>query len=83
MTGAYNLDFRFVEEFLDIKERGKSHKKATKEQARSLANLHNNEAGRRVRIKCTPCNIHLHTSLLTWFICVCVCVGVVCMYITR
>jgi len=46
--------FRFTKVFLDVKEKDKRRKKASPEQGRSLMNLHNNEAGRRVRF--SSCN---------------------------
>lgn len=45
-----NLDYgyRFAKEFVDAREREKVHQKGTYESSRTLMNLHNNEAGRRV-----------------------------------
>lgn len=39
---------RFTQAFVDVKERERSFKRGSREQGRSLMNLHNNEAGRRV-----------------------------------
>jgi len=47
--------FRFTKVFLDVKEKEKRWKKGSPEQGRNLMNLHNNEAGRRVRS--SFCNI--------------------------
>lgn len=44
-----NYGFRFSKEFVDAREREKSYPKMSYENARLLMNLHNNEAGRRVR----------------------------------
>lgn len=40
--------YRFAESFIDVREKEKSVSKTSKEQARKLMNLHNNDAGRRV-----------------------------------
>ncbi len=42
--------YRFSQGFIDIREREKNHPRYSPELARALMNLHNNEAGRRVRI---------------------------------
>lgn len=42
--------YRFAETFIDVKEKEKSLARTSKEQARKLMNLHNNDAGRRVSI---------------------------------
>jgi hypothetical protein len=39
---------RFTQGFVDVREREKNYKRGSREQGRSLMNLHNNEAGRRV-----------------------------------
>uniref|UniRef100_A0A8C5MUI6 Protein Wnt n=1 Tax=Leptobrachium leishanense TaxID=445787 RepID=A0A8C5MUI6_9ANUR len=39
--------YRFAKEFVDAREREKNYPKGSEEHARSLMNLHNNEAGRR------------------------------------
>lgn len=46
-----NLDYgcRFSKQFVDAREREKTPLKGSYESARKLMNLHNNEAGRRVR----------------------------------
>lgn len=44
-----NYGYRFSREFVDAREREKSFPKGSYESARLLMNLHNNEAGRRVR----------------------------------
>lgn len=41
--------YRFSKEFVDAREREKSYPKGTYDSARQSMNLHNNEAGRRVR----------------------------------
>lgn len=41
--------FRFTQAFVDVRERERTFKKGSREQGRSLMNLHNNEAGRRVK----------------------------------
>ena len=40
---------RFTQGFVDVREREKNYKRGSREQGRSLMNLHNNEAGRRVK----------------------------------
>lgn len=40
--------YRFAKEFVDAREREKNYAKGSEEQARTLMNLQNNEAGRRV-----------------------------------
>lgn len=47
---AWCFGCRFTQSFVDVREREKTHKRGTREQGRSLMNLHNNEAGRRVSI---------------------------------
>ncbi|XP_038628749.1 protein Wnt-5a [Tachyglossus aculeatus] len=44
-----NIDYgyRFAKEFVDARERERIHSKGSYESARTLMNLHNNEAGRR------------------------------------
>lgn len=44
-----NYGYRFSKEFVDAREREKSYPKGSSDSARLLMNLHNNEAGRRVR----------------------------------
>lgn len=44
-----NYGYRFSKEFVDAREREKSYPKGSYESARLMMNLHNNEAGRRVR----------------------------------
>lgn len=44
-----NYGYRFSKEFVDAREREKSYPKGSYESSRLLMNLHNNEAGRRVR----------------------------------
>uniref|UniRef100_A0A8C4R8Y7 Protein Wnt n=1 Tax=Eptatretus burgeri TaxID=7764 RepID=A0A8C4R8Y7_EPTBU len=39
--------YRFAREFVDAREREKSHRRRSPQHARKLMNLHNNEAGRR------------------------------------
>jgi hypothetical protein len=41
---------RFTQGFVDVREREKNYRRGSKEQGRSLMNLHNNEAGRRVSV---------------------------------
>jgi hypothetical protein len=41
--------FRFTRSFVDVRERERSYKRGSREQGKSLMNLHNNEAGRRVK----------------------------------
>lgn len=45
-----NYGYRFSKEFVDAREREKTFTKGSMESARLLMNLHNNEAGRRVRL---------------------------------
>ncbi|PSN49660.1 hypothetical protein C0J52_21725 [Blattella germanica] len=47
-VGSYD---RFTQGFVDVREREKNYRRGSKEQGRSLMNLHNNEAGRRRRNK--------------------------------
>lgn len=42
--------YRFTQGFVDIREREKKYKRGSKEQGRTLMNMHNNEAGRRVSL---------------------------------
>lgn len=44
-----NYGYRFSREFVDAREREKSFSKGSAESGRQQMNLHNNEAGRRVR----------------------------------
>lgn len=44
-----NYGYRFSREFVDAREREKSYPKGSYDSARLQMNLHNNEAGRRVR----------------------------------
>ncbi|KMQ85967.1 protein wnt-5b [Lasius niger] len=46
-----NLEYgyKFTQAFVDVRERERSFKRGSREQGRSLMNLHNNEAGRRVK----------------------------------
>ena len=53
-----NYGYRFSKEFVDAREREKSYPKGSYESARLLMNLHNNEAGRRVRDRD---HMHQHT----------------------
>jgi len=46
-----NKKKRFTQGFVDVREREKNYKRGSREQGRSLMNLHNNEAGRRVKIQ--------------------------------
>ncbi|XP_017773550.1 PREDICTED: protein Wnt-5b-like isoform X2 [Nicrophorus vespilloides] len=48
-----NLEYgyKFTQGFVDVRERERKYKRGTREQGRSLMNLHNNEAGRRAVIK--------------------------------
>lgn len=59
-----NYGYRFSREFVDAREREKSFPKGSHENARLLMNLHNNEAGRRVR---WPSHIHVHTQIFYYF----------------
>lgn len=43
-----NFYFRFTQSFIDVRERERRTRKGTRGHARTLMNLHNNEAGRRV-----------------------------------
>ncbi|XP_072157322.1 protein Wnt-5b isoform X2 [Bemisia tabaci] len=43
--------FKFTQTFFDLKEKEKKMKKSSREYARSLMDLHNNEAGRRAIMK--------------------------------
>ena len=47
-----NLEYayRFAEGFIDVREKEKNYPRYSKGLARMLMNLHNNEAGRRVRL---------------------------------
>ncbi|KAF3428682.1 hypothetical protein E2986_02436 [Frieseomelitta varia] len=49
-----NLEYgyKFTQAFVDVKERERSFKRGSREQGRSLMNLHNNEAGRRIDNDC-------------------------------
>lgn len=51
--------YRFAETFIDVKEKEKSLGKTSKEQARKLMNLHNNDAGRRVSSRCVLLFVNL------------------------
>ncbi|XP_023711781.1 protein Wnt-5b isoform X2 [Cryptotermes secundus] len=48
-----NLEYgyKFTQGFVDVREREKNYRRGSKDQGRSLMNLHNNEAGRRAVIK--------------------------------
>ncbi|EEC03238.1 hypothetical protein IscW_ISCW024201, partial [Ixodes scapularis] len=46
--------YRFTEGFVDVREREQNHPRASLAQGRKLMNLHNNEAGRRVRARFLP-----------------------------
>ncbi|XP_058804725.1 protein Wnt-5b-like [Phymastichus coffea] len=48
-----NLEYgyKFSQSFVDVRERERGHKRKSREHARSLMNLHNNEAGRRAVIR--------------------------------
>lgn len=46
--------YRFAREFVDAREREKNYLRGSQEHARTLMNLHNNEAGRQVRRTKTP-----------------------------
>ena len=54
--------YRFAETFIDVREKEKSLSKTSKEQARKLMNLHNNDAGRRV----SSCSYLLSSLLLVF-----------------
>lgn len=54
-----NYGYRFSKEFVDAREREKSYPKGSYESARLQMNLHNNEAGRRVR---RWCYTHAHKN---------------------
>ena len=41
--------YRFAREFVDAREREKNYPRGSREHARTLMNLHNNEAGRQVQ----------------------------------
>lgn len=57
-----NYGYRFSKEFVDAREREKSYPKGSYESARQLMNLHNNEAGRRVRCGARMfAHTHTHT----------------------
>lgn len=60
-----NYGYRFSREFVDAREREKSFPKGSHENARLLMNLHNNEAGRRVRWQS---HVHVHTEIFYLFI---------------
>lgn len=47
--GIHRVRFRFTQSFVDVRERERSYKRGSREQGKSLMNLHNNEAGRRVK----------------------------------
>lgn len=49
MDVAFFSTFRFAKNFIDIREREGKADRGTDEHGRLLMNLHNNEAGRRVR----------------------------------
>lgn len=59
-----NYGYRFSREFVDAREREKSFPKGSHENARLLMNLHNNEAGRRVR---WPSHMHVHAQIFYYF----------------
>ena len=42
--------YRFAETFIDVREKEASFPRSSRDQARKLMNLHNNEAGRRVSV---------------------------------
>lgn len=48
-ASLFYVHFRFTQAFVDVRERERSFKRGSREQGRSLMNLHNNEAGRRVK----------------------------------
>ena len=61
--------YRFAVGFVDAREREKNYPRHSKQLARMLMNLHNNEAGRRVSICCNPssfrgmrCLVYLQNS---------------------
>ena len=55
LLAAANLPlFRFAQNFIDIRERESNEIPGTLDSARQLMNLHNNEAGRRVRQHSIP-----------------------------
>lgn len=62
-----NIDYgyRFAKEFVDARERERIYAKGSYESARTLMNLHNNEAGRRVSTMvpppCQPALLHVRT----------------------
>ncbi|XP_063223084.1 protein Wnt-5b-like [Bacillus rossius redtenbacheri] len=57
-----NLEYgyKFTQGFVDVRERERNYRKASREQGRSLMNLHNNEAGRRAVIKMSRVTCKCH-----------------------
>ncbi|KAH9417998.1 Protein Wnt-5b [Dermatophagoides pteronyssinus] len=57
-----NLDYgyRFSKSFIDVREKEKNLQKGSRELARKLMNLHNNEAGRRAVIRKTRATCKCH-----------------------
>lgn len=56
--------YRFSKEFVDAREREKSFPKGSYESSRLQMNIHNNEAGRRVRPG-THTHINLYVSIVS------------------
>ena len=52
--------YKFARAFVDVREREKNHPRHSRSLARMLMNLHNNEAGRRVR------EIFIYLFVLSW-----------------
>lgn len=69
--------YRFAETFIDVREKETSFPRSSRDQARKLMNLHNNEAGRRVSVfdfsfffvdkECTVRNCPSLLSLTSFF----------------
>lgn len=57
-----NIDYgyRFSKSFIDVREKEKNHAKGSRDFARKLMNLHNNEAGRRAVIRKTRATCKCH-----------------------
>ncbi|XP_019758074.1 protein Wnt-5b [Dendroctonus ponderosae] len=69
-----NLEYgyKFTQNFVDVREKERKFKRGTREQGRSLMNIHNNEAGRRAVIKKSKVSCKCHgvsgsCSLITCF----------------
>ncbi|GAB6029241.1 Protein Wnt-5b [Chamberlinius hualienensis] len=52
--------YKFAEGFVDVREREKNYARGSRDQGRTLVNLHNNEAGRRAVIRKTRVNCKCH-----------------------